>query len=270
MKPMVAAVTIVLAAAVRPVVCQQQDLTEEIKRLRRELMQVQEERNRTREEIDKDKEDFQNYRKRALERMRDIRQETDSIRQVIQDYSQQRDSLEAVVGGVKSRTKHYELLQDAFRRELIGACDTVEIYARELPPAGTEKVMSAIGLLRNELNTKTVDNIESVTRLFQIIRDMHEQGASIQIVQGTSPVPDIRGTTYRLRLGAYFEAVVNTAGTRAALWTGYDDEGNPQWRSIDDVAVASQILKAVNVREGKSLPALVQLPLSDVTVAEGE
>jgi hypothetical protein len=270
MKPMVAAVTIVLAAVVRPVVCQQQDLTEEIKRLRRELMQVQEKRNRTQEEIAKDKEDFQSYRKRSLERMRDIRQETDSIRQVIQQYSQQRDSLEAVVGGVKSRTRHYELLQDAFRRELVGACDTVGLYASELPPAGAEKVLSAIGLLRNELTTKTVDNIKSVTRLFQIVRDMHELEASIQIVQGTSPVPDIRGTTYRLRLGAFFEAVVNTAGTRAALWTGYDDEGNPQWRSIDDVAVASQVLKAVNVREGKSLPALVELPLSDVTVAEGE
>jgi hypothetical protein len=256
----------VALAAVAQAASAQEDVGEEIRRLRRELMQVQEERSRTQEEIVKDKEDFGQYRKRALQRMRKIRHETDSIRQVIVTFTGKRDSLDGLVAGVKAGTKQYVLLQDGFRRELVVACDSLLVFAERLPPTGQQKAVSAIGLLKTELTTKSVDNVESVTRLLQIARDMHEVGAGLQIVQGTSPVPEIRGTTYRIRVGAFFEAVVNAAGTQAAVWTGYDENGNPQWRAIDDVTVSSQVLKAVNVREGKSLPALVQLPMTDVGV----
>jgi len=265
MKTVAASVLILCAVAVG-VYSQQADMSEEIKRLRRELMQVQEERNRTQEEIEKDKEDFQQYRKRALERMRQVRQETDSTQGVIREYTARRDSLDALVNGVRDRIRQYELLQEAFRKELIVACDTLELWAQRLPPLSSEKALSSIGLLRNELSTKSVGNVESMPRLFQIAKDMHETGSSIQISQGTSPVPEIRGTAYRLRLGSLFEGAVNLPGTHAAVWTGNDENGDPAWRPIEDIERASAILKAVNVREGKSLPALVSLPMQDVTV----
>lgn len=249
---------------------QQQNLSEEITRLRRELMQVQDERTRTREEIGKDKKDFEEYRSRTLERMRAVRRETDSTRQVIRNEASKRDSLDGMVNGVKTRIRQTELTQDGFRKQLVRACDSVMTCAQVLPPTAREKAVAALDLLRNELTTKSVDNIESVTRLFQIATDMHETSNSIQIVQGTSPIPEIRGTAYRIRLGSAFEAVVNANGTMAAVWVGYDDAGNASWEQTTDVVVAADILKAVNVREGKSLPALVALPLNTITVVQGE
>jgi hypothetical protein len=56
---------------------------------------------------------------------------------------------------------------------------------------------------------------------------------------------------------------VNLKGDECAVWYG---SGGTGWKTIKDPAVATQILKAANIREGKSLPAFVKLPL----VAEAE
>lgn len=250
---------------------QEPDLTSEITRLRKELMQVQEERERVLDEKAKDEEEFRDYRKRMRARMRVIRLETDSIRQVIAQTKLDDDSLGALINATRDRKKQFEMLQERFRRDLIGAAARVSQYAQTLPPGVADKSLSALGLLENELEAKAVDNVEATSRLFQIVADLHENSSVIQIVQGSSPVPEIRGTTYQLRLGNYFQAVVNAKGTLAAVWTGYDEQNAAQWRRIDDPMVAGEILKAVNVREGKSLPSLVSLPLQEVTVSkEGE
>ncbi|MBD3391351.1 MAG: DUF3450 family protein [Chitinivibrionales bacterium] len=247
---------------------QDADLDAEIKRVRRELMQVQEERERTVQEQEKDAKDFEEYRKRTVKRMREIRHETDSIKQDIRVYKAQNDSLAALVDAERSRQKQYGLLQEDFRKALIDASDRIAEFAARFPPSASKKPLSALHLLKNDLNTKSIDNVEGINRLFQISRDMHEATASVQIVQGSSPIPDLRGTTYSLRIGTLFEAIVNATGTRAAVLTGRDDNGNPQWRVISDAAVAGQILKAVNVREGKALPELVELPLQEVAVVK--
>ena len=247
----------------------QEDLTPEINRIRKELVSVQNERERVGEEKQKDVDDFERYRTRIRETMRAIRHETDSIESEIIAYKENRDSLAALINSVENRAKQYEMLQDGLRTDLLGTVGRVMTFAEGLPPQATEKHLSALKLLENELKTKNVDNTEAVTRLFQVVNDMHDLTGSIQIAQGTSPVPEIRGTAYRLRLGAIFEAVVNAKGTTAAVWTGYGESGNAEWRMISDPAVAGEILKAVNVREGKALPELVRLPLQDVRVEEG-
>jgi hypothetical protein len=259
----------VILSSFSPVHGQQEDLTPEINRIRKELVSVQNERERVREEKEKDAEDFEEYRKRIRETMRSIRHETDSIELETIDYKENRDSLAALINSVENRAKQYEMLQDGLRTNLISAASRVMTFAETLPPQAAEKHISALKLLANELKAKDVDNIEAVTRLLQVINDMHDLTGNIQIAQGTSPVPEIRGTAYRFRLGAIFEAVVNAKGTTAAVWTGYGENGNAQWRMISDPAIAGEILKAVNVREGKALPELVRLPLQDVPV-EGE
>ncbi len=261
---------VLLAVLQIDVGAQEPDLTNEITRLRKELMQVQDERERVIDEKKKDEEEFREYRKRMRARMRDIRVETDSIRQAISQEKLKDDSLAALINATQDRKKQYEMLQEGFRRDLVGATQRVREYAQTLPPGVADKSLSALELLENELTTKAVDNVEATNRLFQIVNDMHDNSQVVQIVQGSSPVPEIRGTAYQLRLGNFFQAVVNAKGTLAAVWTGYDEQGAPAWRQIEDPTVASEILKAVNVREGKSLPALVSLPLQDVTVSKGE
>jgi hypothetical protein len=242
----------------------------EIKRIRKELMSVAQERERSAAEAEKDREEFEKYRKRALKRKRNIRHETDSIRLSIDALKQNKDSLNAVLAAEKSRKRQYELLQDNLRRTVIQSCELILQQSQNAPPTGASKNASSLNLLLNELQAKTIDNVEALSRLFQIIRDMVGLTSSIQIVQGTSPIPEIRGTVYRLRIGTVFEAVVNEKGTQAAVWTGYDTTGTTQWEKVTDVVIASNILAAVNVREGKKLPSLIELPFDHVAVSEGE
>lgn len=268
MIPRVVAVMSVCVTAV--CVLAQDDISEatasEIKRLRKELMQVQEERTTVAEEKDKDAEDFQAYRKTMLRRMRHMRSEIDSLQGVHRDYRSMSDSLSALINAEKSRKKQLELTQDAYRSDLLRACDRALETAGGLPPGVASKTRSALTLLKNELTAGSVDNIEATNRFFRIWRNMDGASTSIQIAQGTSPVPQIRGTAYTLRLGTIFEAVVNAKGTRAAIWEGWTDEGRPEWGLVEDPAVAAEILKAVNVREGKALPELVEVPLRGTPV----
>jgi len=261
-----------LITGIAGTLCAQQtiDYDAEIKRIRKELMQVQEERSRVKEDMDKDRKDFEEYRNRTLKKMRSIRHETDSVQQETYVFKQRIDSLSALVEKEAGRKRYYEILQDNFRDDIAESVDTLLMYARAFPPSVSQKSVSALSLLKNELATKTVDNIEALNRFSQITKDMHETGSGIQIIQGSSPVPEIRGTTYRIRLGTFFEAVVNSKGTQAVRWNGYDDNGNPLWKKIEDPVAAAAILKAVNVREGKSLPALVELPMGTMTIVKGE
>ena len=96
----------------------------------------------------------------------------------------------------------------------------------------------------------------------QVLKDFEALTGSIQIVQGASPVPEIRGTAYRLRIGCLFEAAVDAEGTKYALWDGTDSTGNQQWNVFKDPENASKVLKAVNIREGKALPAFAQVPFT--------
>jgi hypothetical protein len=246
------------------------EIAKEIKRIRKELMQVQDERARVDEEKRKDVEDFREYRKRTQERLNRVRAETDSLRRQIRVTKNQNDSLSALIQAEKDRKRQYELLQSAFSGAIAANCDRAIEAASQLPPIITDKHLSALKLLKGELANGSIDNVEGVARLTQIVRDMGDLTGTLQIVQGSSPIPEIRGTAYRLRIGAFFEAVVNAKGTQAALWAGYDENGGAMWEQIEDPAVAGQILLAVNVREGKSLPEMVELPLAHVPLKEGD
>ncbi|MFP4415679.1 MAG: hypothetical protein ACOC4C_05100 [Fibrobacterota bacterium] len=260
---------IVLLIPATFVFAQQDDIKAEITRIRKELMQVQEERERVVEEKKKDAEDFENYRKRMRTRMRTVRLETDSVKNEIVAYKFKNDSLSSLINAQKARKKHFELRQESLRGRIMASTDLVLSLAQSYPPSAGSKTISAAKLLKNDLSTKSIDNVEAISRLFQIIRGMQDESGIIQIVQGSSPLPEIRGTTYRLRLGTIFEAVVNTEGTKAALWSGRSDNGDYRWELIDNAVTASQILKAVNVREGKEVPELVELPLQHVRVQDG-
>ena len=63
-----------------------------------------------------------------------------------------------------------------------------------------------------------------------------------------------------MRIGGVFEAVVNTKGEKSAIWSGGI---NGEWIPIDDATVSARILKAVQIREGKTLPVLVELPFNE-------
>lgn len=241
-----------------------EDLQQEIRRIRKELVQVQNERAEIKEEMKSDRAEFEEYRKRALKKMRTIKNETDSIVDVQVTFKAKRDSLSGVLAVQKSHQRQYELQQEKMRIALIDAVNETMKQTDIISPSLKEKPVSALKLLNQELTAKSVDNVEALNRLFTVVRELDNGGSSTQIVQGSSPIPEIRGTAYRFRLGTIFEAVVNAKGTVAAVWTGTDKNGQDQWELVNDAEVASQIISAVNVREGKALPTLVSLPFDKV------
>ncbi len=239
------------------------DVDAEISRIRRELNQVQSERQRVKEEAAQDRKDFADYVERTQKRFARVKEETDSIQAQIRDHRQTADSLAALVTSVQSNKRQYEMLQDQFRNRLVAGCDRLAETAGEFPPMASKSMVSSISYLRSELASKTIDNVEGTNRITQIVKDMNENTSNIQIVQGTPPVGELRGTCYGLRIGAVFEASVEAKGGKTAIWQGYNDDGSPRWRIVEDPAVAGQVLEAVNVREGKALPSFVALPFRD-------
>jgi hypothetical protein len=240
------------------VFAQQGDKESEIKRVRKEIMQLQTERQKNKMDRIKDLTEFKDYTKRTAERMAALKDETNSINQQIAVHQRKNDSLGALINAANSRIKQSEMSQDAMREKLAVSCDQIIASLQNLPPMVRQNLVASTALLKSELRNKTTDNVEALNRLQQIMIRAEEVTGSIQVSQESSPVPEIRGTVYRLRIGAFFEAVVNIKGEECAVWRGGE---KPGWTTVKDPAAAAELLKAANIREGKSLPSFVTLPL---------
>jgi chromosome segregation ATPase len=250
---------LMLSVAVPLIFAQQDDKENEIKRVRKELMQLQTERQKNKLDRIKDMTDFKEYAKRTTERLAALKDETNSINRQIAAQQHRSDSLEALFNYANAQVKQVDMSQDAMREKLAVSCDQLIANCQVLPPMVRQNLVSSSALLKNELRNKNVDNVEAFNRMQQIMTRAEESNGSIQVSQESSPIAEIRGTVYRLRIGAFFEAIVNLKGEECAVWYG---AGDPEWKTIKNPAIASEILKAANIREGKSLPAFVNLPLA--------
>jgi chromosome segregation ATPase len=236
---------------------QQGDRESEIKRLRKELMQMQTERQKNKTDRIKDLNEFKEYQKRTAERLAGVKSETNSINHQVAVQQRRNDSLAALINSANAQSRQAEMSQDALREKLIGSCDQIIANVQGIPPMVQQNLIASSALLKNELRNKAIDNVEALNRMQQILVRCEEVTGSIQVSQESSPIAEIRGTVYRLRIGTFFEALVNLKGEECAVWYG----GSEGWKTINDLGVAAQILKAANIREGKSLPSFVKLPL---------
>jgi hypothetical protein len=236
----------------------QSDKEAEIKRLNKELSQLQTEREKNRLDMGKDQKEFSEYGKRTAERLAAVKSETNSINGQVAVQKRRNDSLAALVNYANAKTKQAEMCQEAMREKLVASCDQIIANLQNIPPMVQQNLIASIALLKNELRNKSIDNVEAFNRMQQVMIRSEEVTGSIQVSQESSPISEIRGTVYRLRIGTFFEAVVNIKGDECAVWYGSE---SPGWKTIKDASVASQILKAAQIREGKSLPSFVKLPL---------
>jgi hypothetical protein len=237
-----------------------EDLENEINRLKKELSQVRLERQRAAEDMAKDKKDFADYQQRIATRKSECVAETDSIKRQAALLAQKRDSLAAIVNGSQLKRKQYDLLQDSFRQSVLDACARLLALAKTTPADIANQTVGALTFLMNDCKAKTIDNIEALHRLTQIIQNLDEADATIQIGQETSAVPEIRGSASMLRIGGVFEAIVDDEGKVCAYWRGVDSLDRQRWEVVRDPAMASLVLKAILVRQGKALPSFIDLP----------
>lgn len=255
----------VMATIFSPVHAQgEYDIDKEIISLRKELSTIASQRKTLKEEVLEDEKEFTSYVERTKKRMDMLRSEVDSIKKAIEVQGIVNDSLRAVIDAFQNGKRQADLQQGAFREKCVVVCDEFLKPVRMLPPMLRKPFDASLSLLRSELISKSVENSEALQRLNQILRDIDDATTAVQFVQGVSPVPEIRGTAYRIRIGMLFEAAVNMDGTSYAVWNGYDSAGKELWNIGNDRDLAGQLLKCVNVREARALPDFVQLPVSGI------
>ncbi len=238
---------------------EEHDILNEITRTKRELSRMMKERQKVYKAVAQDKKEFEAYKTRTKQRMASLSAQTDSVRQAVGIYQKRSDSLGAVLSGIQAQQKEYDLKQNHLRDNLIMLCDKAISSSRETTPSISEKAVPALDFLKSELAAGNIDNIEGIHRLVQILNDLELWLMDIQISQGTSPLSEIHGTVSRLRIGGVFEAIVDTKGEKSAIWSGGSDG---EWVPIDNVSVSARILKAIHIREGKTVPGFIELPFS--------
>jgi len=236
------------------------DLDGEIKRIKKELAMISSQRQSIRQETESDSKSHAAYKKNFENRLKTASAEKDSISELIRQYRQKDDSLSAVITSLKSSQQQCDLLQESFRLRLIAACNQISQLASNIPPMSSKSISIPVAFLKSELASRNIDNVDGLQRLMQILNNHEELTAGIQIFQGISPVPEIPGTVYRLRIGCLFEAVVQPSGNKYALWNGMDSTGKEIWLTRSDPEGGSQILNAINIREGKALPSFARIP----------
>lgn len=237
------------------------DIDSEIARLHKEISRVQSDRRHNKEDMTKDAQEAAVYRLRTDARFAQMRKQTDSIIIQIHTLTLTRDSLGALIGLAQSQRNQIDLSQDRIRTAMLDACGKVTALVRTFPPLVAQQLASSTELLSADITAKSVDNNESMNRLAQILDRIEEATASIQVSQESSTIPDIRGTVYRLRLGAVFEGVVDIKGERAALWNGFNPDGTLHWVMCDP-AVAAELLKTAGIRDGKAIPGFAMIPFN--------
>jgi len=187
--------------------------------------------------------------------MINISKQTAQIKRTTTNFQKKYQELGTVMGRYQDEIKEVSLRQEQLKEKLIHHCNKLLETAKSLPPILSSKIKAGLEYLKSELIVRSIDNIEGIHRLVRISRDLGADLVDIEIVQGSSPISQITGTSYRLRIGGIFEAVVK--GETAAIW----DFPKRKWIMLNDPMKARLIMNAVEVRTGKKEPSLVQIPI---------
>lgn len=234
----------------------------QINQLKKELAQIQIERQKNIDESKKDKAEVEAYRIRMQKRFSQMNAETEIIKNNSLQEKIKKDSLLSLIETEKQHHAQRTSEENIFRTKLIELTQMVSKSARNIAPLVNKVNSSSLSLLINELTTKSIDNIEGMNRLNQIMNQIYESTTSIQVSQESSPSADLTGTTYRLRIGSMYESAVDMKGEKMVVWNGVDSSGNYIWERVNNFDFAALMLKAVQIREGKSLPSFANVYFS--------
>ncbi|MBN1981610.1 MAG: hypothetical protein JW795_08770 [Chitinivibrionales bacterium] len=248
---------------------QQDDIDTEIGRFRKELAQTMMQRQKNREELERDIKEAETYKIRTMKRFSDMQSEMSSMKKEISIQGTKRDSIAALIVLEQSRQQQLALSQEALRVTLIKSCVRIKSDAEALPPMIRQQNIAAVELLKSELEQKTIDNIEALNRFVQILNRMMDATSTIQVSQESSPIPEIRGTVYRIRMGTLVESIVDMKGEHAAVWISSNLRKPAAWIPVENKEYSAMLLKAASIREGKALPAFAGMVLPVDSTAGG-
>ena len=244
------------------------EIDREISRLKKEIGRVQSQRKEERKLAERERREFKDYQKRTHDKITSISATTDSIKNQLEQIKQKNDSIAAELSSTQTAVHEQDLKRKQLQNVIHTAATELLNATKKLPPLVQQQYKGPISYLAGEIETGSIENTEALYRLMRIVQDLRTVTQEIQVVEGASPVEEVRGTVYHLRIGAVFEAVVDVEGKNAFIWTGFSEaDGEAQWQKCTDANEAQSILSAVRMREGKTVPELVTLPFDSSAAA---
>ncbi len=240
------------------------EVEQEIARLKKEISRVQSQRSDEARQLKKDRLEYKNYSDKIAERTASLLRQIDSTESELQKINNRNDSIKNLISSIASALREQELQRKRLREIILNAVRSVRSELTAYCPLIKEQYEGALNYLISEIEAGSVDHAEALYRLMRIAGDIRASAQEIQVVETASPVPDLRGTVYRLRIGAFFEAVVDAQGSKAFLWSRSTESAKEKWIAAPQEDVVS-IYTAVRIREGKKIPEIVRIPLGETS-----
>ncbi len=233
------------------------ELDDQIAKLSKEIKSISMEIEKVNEEEKKDLHKFQIYEERTNTFQNSIKKESDSLKVQISKYAISNDSLNSLIFSVENRIKYYNSKDIDLRTNLISSCEELNSALKLIPPSISIPLSNTVQFLYNELNQNSISTLEGIHRIGKIISQIQDYEMGIQVSQCTSPVKEINGQVNILRIGTCFEAIVDNDAKICAIWNQNSEE---LWEIIENKETAQNILNAIRIHEGKSIPALANIP----------
>lgn len=246
------------------------EIEKKIEYVRKELRELSKERETLRSDYKRDAVEFEKYRKMILAKKRDLTAEIDSVNSSVTNETVKKEKRAGNYNGLKAREANIKAAQKQLNNELLTNIASVMKLENDIPPLAKDKVISSFEILKKEIESEGVDNIEALNRYFTILDNLDNVSSTVEVTQGNSNVPFIRGMVYRIRVGSVYEAVVNVEGSKSGIWKGYDENGTPKWEEITDAATSFAVLEAIQIRDGKAVPKVATLPFMGYAITKEE
>jgi hypothetical protein len=211
---------------------------------------------------------FRSYLRAEAVHKAQFQAQNDSLESDIKKAEKRVDSLEQTVGSRKMGGEAADNQVEEMRLVLITSCEDLRKLYDSLPPSNIRAASATLDFLKSELESKTVTVSEALERYYQILSSLDDAESSMETYTGVSPVQEITGQAYFIRIGLVYLAVTSEEGKEAYIWVpvrGY--EGS--WQPVNDVNAKAALWDAVRIRDHKIVPDIVNLPFDHYVTVQG-
>ena len=236
------------------------DLQKEIVEWQDKIKDIKLKIKKQEDEITRAKRAFSEHQKRDLSHREKLSVQVDSLRKDASVLIAESDSISRAIESTKTSARNYDLRGDSFRRLLIGFCSKLVGLIESLPPGNLSNQISAVNFLKGELETRSVDESEALERIWQVLNTLTSASQSVDVYTATSPVPEIKGQVFFIRIGLVSTAIIKEKGEEGAIWVNSNDSKGGEWVLIDDETQRAELWNVVQVREQRAIPQLVLVP----------
>ena len=170
-----------------------EDLRRELRQIKQKDMELQRKIDAERPSIEKARLEFKEYQANHSSHLSSLKRQLDSLGGALTRITRERDSLAAFKTKEKSRSSSYVYSRKRLRKSLLEQCDSLRQLVEHLPPGNIRQQLSAIDFLHSELSSGSAEESEAIERVWQIQNAIEENGQTIQVYRGPSPINSYKG-----------------------------------------------------------------------------